>query len=116
MLEQKNYEEVYNLVELPEDYSKETSRESLNKIKFNENLQFDLPISKSIYSNSDKIVSESVLADNGYGQGQILVTPIHMASIYSAFANEGNMIEPYLNNIIGMLFSIPIIMPNHILQ
>lgn len=25
-----------------------------------------------------------------------MVNPIHMASIYSAFANEGNMIKPYL--------------------
>ena len=51
---------------------------------------------KSQYSNSDEIKSETQLADSGYGQGQILVNPVHMASIYSAFANDGNMIKPYL--------------------
>lgn len=69
---------------------------TLNKIKFNENIDFPLPITKSQYSNNETISSETLLADSGYGQGQILVNPIHMASIYSAFANEGNMIKPYL--------------------
>ncbi len=74
----------------------ETFTKGLDKIKFNENINFDMPTSKSIYSNSDGIASESILADSGYGQGQILVNPIHMASIYSAFANNGNMIKPYI--------------------
>lgn len=33
---------------------------------------------------------------HGYGQGEVLVNPIHMAAIYSAFVNNGNMIKPYL--------------------
>ena len=36
------------------------------------------------------------VADSGYGQGQVLVNPLHMACIYSAFCNEGNVIKPYL--------------------
>lgn len=70
--------------------------EGLNKIKFGENIDFILSTSKSQYSNSSDIANEKVLADSGYGQGEILVNPIHMASIYSAFANDGNMIKPYL--------------------
>ena len=68
----------------------------LKKIKFGENIDFTLATSKSQYSNSDDIQNEKVLADSGYGQGEILVNPIHMASIYSAFENDGNMIKPYL--------------------
>ena len=68
----------------------------LKKIKFGENIDFTLATSKSQYSNSEDIQNEKVLADSGYGQGEILVNPIHMASIYSAFANDGNMIKPYL--------------------
>ena len=68
----------------------------LNKLKFNENIDFELNLTKSQYSNDGKIEKETMLADTGYGQGQILVNPIHMASIYSAFYNEGNMIKPYL--------------------
>ena len=70
--------------------------ENLNKIKFNENIDFELNLSKSQYSNSQKLDKETMLADTGYGQGQILVNPIHMASIYSGFYNEGNMVKPYL--------------------
>ena len=69
---------------------------TLNKLKFNEIIDFPLSLAKSQYSNTDTIDSETLLADSGYGQGQILVNPIHMASIYSAFANDGNMIKPYL--------------------
>lgn len=74
----------------------ETFTSELDKLKFNEDIKFDLRTSKSQYSNSESISSESILADSGYGQGEILVNPIHMASIYSAFANEGNLIKPYL--------------------
>jgi len=68
----------------------------LNKLKFGENIDFTLSLAKSQYSNNGKIANEKLLADSGYGQGEILVNPIHMASIYSAFANQGNMVKPYL--------------------
>ena len=68
----------------------------LDKIKFGESIDFTLGNIKSQYANNGEISNEKVLADSGYGQGEILVNPIHMASIYSAFANDGNMIKPYL--------------------
>ena len=68
----------------------------LDKLKFNTDIDFDINLAKSQYSNDGKIDKETLLADTGYGQGQILVNPVHMASIYSAFYNEGNMIKPYL--------------------
>lgn len=68
----------------------------LNKLKFGENIDFTLSLSKSQYANNGEISNEKLLADSGYGQGEILVNPIHMASIYSAFANQGNMVKPYL--------------------
>ena len=75
---------------------KKNFTEGLNKIKFNENIDIGLTTSKSQYANSGDISNEKVLADSGYGQGEILVNPIHMASIYSAFANDGNIVKPYL--------------------
>ena len=68
----------------------------LNKILFNQDLNLEISTAKSQYSNSDDIANEKVLADSGYGQGELLVNPIHMASIYSAFANDGNMVKPYI--------------------
>ena len=75
---------------------KENFTKGLDKLKFGEQLDFGLVANKSQYSNNNEIKSETQLADSGYGQGQILVNPVHMASIYSAFANNGNMVKPYL--------------------
>ena len=74
----------------------DTLKTELDKLKFNQNIDIGLTTSKSQYSNKDKIETETGVADTGYGQGQVLVNPIHMASIYSAFSNNGNMIMPYL--------------------
>lgn len=74
----------------------EVFTDGLDKLMFNQDIGFVLSTSKSQYSNTEKIVSEAKIADSGYGQGQVLVNPIHMASIYSAFANNGNMLKPYL--------------------
>lgn len=74
----------------------DTLADSLKKIGFNTNVPCGIDTSKSQYSNSDEIMYEAQLANTGYGQGEVLVNPIHMASIYSAFVNDGNMIKPYL--------------------
>lgn len=70
--------------------------QSLKNLGFNENIEFPQTISKSTYSNSDGFTNETQLANSGYGQGEVLVNPIHMAMMYSAFVNEGNMIMPYI--------------------
>ena len=75
---------------------REAFTDGLKKLGFNEDIGFTLSAKKSQYSNTEKIQTEIQLADSGYGQGQILVNPIHMASIYSAFLNNGNMVKPYL--------------------
>ncbi len=80
---------------------KDTFCSGLDKLGFNEDIDktigFPLTFKKSQYSNSEKAdMNEKQLADSGYGQGNILVNPIHMASIYSAFANNGNMVKPYI--------------------
>ena len=74
----------------------DTFTRGLDSIRFNEQIDFDIPLAYSIYSNDETISGESILADSGYGQGEILVNPIHMASIYSAFVNNGNMIKPQI--------------------
>ena len=70
--------------------------EGLDKVGFNDEVDFPLSLQKSKYSNSNTIETEIKLADSGFGQGDILVNPIHMASIYSAFANNGSMVKPYI--------------------
>ncbi len=67
-----------------------------DKLGFNQEVPFEIVMASSQYSNTDHIETEIQLADSGYGQGQILVNPLHLASIYTAFLNEGNIIKPYL--------------------
>lgn len=74
----------------------ENFSKSLDEIGFNQKLPFEIQMSESQYSNTDEIETEIQLADSGYGQGQVLVNPVHLASIYTAFLNEGNMIKPFL--------------------
>lgn len=69
---------------------------SLLQLGFNEELPFEIKMSKSQFSNTENIETEIQLADSGYGQGQVLTNPLHLACIYSAFSNEGNVIKPYL--------------------
>ena len=74
----------------------EEMESSLTGLGFNEELPFEIKMAESRYSNTEGIETEIQLADSGYGQGQVLVNPLHMACIYSAFCNEGNVIKPYL--------------------
>lgn len=74
----------------------EEMESSLAGLGFNEELPFEIKMAESQYSNTEGIETEIQLADSGYGQGQVLVNPLHMACIYSAFCNEGNVIKPYL--------------------
>ena len=74
----------------------EEMESSMTQLGFNAELPFEIKMAKSQYSNSESIETEIQLADSGYGQGQVLVNPLHLACIYSAFCNEGNIIKPYL--------------------
>lgn len=74
----------------------ENFTKSLKQLGFNEQLPFEIVMSNSQYSNTDRIETEIQLADSGYGQGQILVNPLHLASLYTAFLNQGNVVKPYL--------------------
>jgi len=74
----------------------EEMENALTRLGFQETLPFEITMQQSQYSNSEHIETQIQLADSGYGQGEILVNPLHMACIYSAFCNEGNMIQPYL--------------------
>ncbi len=69
---------------------------SLESLWFNKRIPFEINMEQSQFSNTGSIETEIQLADSGYGQGQILVNPLHMACMYSAFCNSGNIIKPYL--------------------
>lgn len=76
--------------------SAQTLEASLKELGFGEELPFEIVMPSSRFSNTEHIESEIQLADSGYGQGQILVNPLHLASLYTAFCNGGNALKPYL--------------------
>lgn len=60
--------------------------------------QASLPLhqGKAQISNSGKLASDTLLADTAYGQGQLLLSPIQQAAMYSSIANGGAMQQPTL--------------------
>ena len=60
-------------------------------------VSFDEHVSAGqIASDDDFLASQAALADTAFGQGELLVTPLHMAMVSSAVANDGVMMRPYL--------------------
>ena len=69
--------------------------ETAEKFGFNENFKFgDFVIYNSSFPESVSNMNELVWA--GIGQGEVLVTPLHMAMISGSVANGGEMMQPYL--------------------
>jgi peptidoglycan glycosyltransferase len=57
----------------------------------------DLPADAStLYADPGFLNRPAGLADTGYGQGQIQVTPLQMAMVAAAVANDGVLMRPYL--------------------
>ena len=70
---------------------------SLKLLGFGQELPFEIKMSQSQYANDGGTIdSEIQLADSGYGQGQILINPLHLATLYTSILNDGNVIRPYL--------------------
>ena len=70
---------------------------SLKLLGFGQELPFEIKMSQSQYANDGGTIdSEIQLADSGYGQGQILINPLHLAPLYTSILNDGNVIRPYL--------------------
>lgn len=67
----------------------------LKKFPFGEKMNVHIPMTPAQISN-DEIKSEILLADTSYGQGQLLINPIQQAVMYSAFANQGNVVYPQI--------------------
>ena len=61
-----------------------------------EDITFEYPMTKSSISNNGALDNEILLADTGYGQGELMVTPLNMALAYSALANNGDIMNPTL--------------------
>lgn len=77
----------------------------LTALGFGESIPFALSAKVSSFGTDGEIADEIELADSGYGQGKILINPIHFISMYSAFLNEGSMVLPTIEKMDGMAVS-----------
>ena len=68
----------------------------LKMIGFDERIPFDLRVSKPGYLNSDNYENMQLLAATGYGQGELIISPLQMACIFSSLANNGDVMTPRL--------------------
>lgn len=73
----------------------EKLEEGLAKFGFGEPLPFVYGMTPSKVAN-DHISSDILLADTGYGQGELGITPLHLALLYTPFVNEGSIMKPLL--------------------
>lgn len=71
-------------------------RDGLSKLIFGETLDLPIAMNPAQISNEDSFNSDILLADTGYGQGELLMNPIQQAAIYSVFANQGKLVYPRL--------------------
>ena len=74
----------------------DTFRDGLSKLIFGETLDLPIAMNPAQISNEDSFNSDILLADTGYGQGELLLNPIQQAAIYSVFANQGKLVYPRL--------------------
>jgi len=66
-----------------------------NSLLFNQELPYEFGSSKSSFKLKEK-ASDSDIMQTAIGQGETVVTPLHMAMITSAIANNGILMKPYL--------------------
>ncbi|MDY3119176.1 MAG: penicillin-binding transpeptidase domain-containing protein [Peptoniphilus sp.] len=74
---------------------KDTLGAAADKFHFNTKIPFDLPVSVSVFDYK-KNLPKTTLAASAIGQGDVLATPLQMALVASAIANEGKMMQPIL--------------------
>lgn len=78
------------------DLGSEKFIKGLKDFGISEELSFEYPMESSQISNDGELNKAILLADTGYGQGEVMVTPLHVALFYTTLANEGNIMQPRL--------------------
>lgn len=66
---------------------------------FGQDIPFELPVPQSSITNQEAVPNEldvNLLAASAFGQGEVLVSPFHMALITAGIANQGVIMQPYV--------------------
>ncbi|MEA4853668.1 MAG: penicillin-binding transpeptidase domain-containing protein [Christensenella sp.] len=68
----------------------------LEKIGIGEAPSFELPVKSSSMANKGSELTLNWLALTGFGTGELSISPLQMACMYTAFENNGDMVNPTL--------------------
>lgn len=72
----------------------DTLEQTMKKYLIGESIELDFT---TLTSNRDfGDYSDNMVATTSFGQGNTLITPLHMAMIVQSIANDGKMLKPYL--------------------
>ncbi|NTU27766.1 penicillin-binding transpeptidase domain-containing protein [Bacillus tequilensis] len=77
------------------DMGADNFTKGLKTFGFSEDIPYEFPTQKSSIAN-DKLDSDILLADTGYGQGQMQMSPLHLAAAYTPFVDNGDLVKPTL--------------------
>lgn len=71
--------------------------ENAGRFGFGKRIPFDVPVAVGqIASSRESLRNNNTLADTGFGQGEILASPLQMALMTSMYVNDGKMMRPHL--------------------
>ncbi len=88
------YSDNIFFAQLADQIGAQTLADGLDAIGFNSTLPFELTLTQSSYG--ERLNDAQTLAATGYGQGDLLINPVHMTALYTAYVNEGSILQPYL--------------------
>lgn len=79
-----------------EKIDQDTFLSYLEELGFGEAIPFDIPTAKSNLINEGREIEPVLISDMGFGQGELLLTPIQIASMYTVFQSGGDIMTPKL--------------------
>jgi peptidoglycan glycosyltransferase len=68
-----------------------------SRFGFGDAVPFDFDTAPTQLANArEELANRALLADTGFGQGQILASPLQMAMVVAAVVNDGEMMRPHV--------------------
>ena len=71
-------------------------KEYAARFRIGQEIPLEIPVATSQLANDPLLMPPVLLASTAFGQGELLVTPLNMALVAAAIANDGAMPRPHL--------------------
>ena len=83
-------------LKLSDEQGASVFKDFLSGIGTGEAVPYDLSTATSQLLNEDTTLSDRLLADMAFGQGELLYTPLQIITMYTMFSNDGDILQPRL--------------------